>query len=204
MATASRMLAQAGGRAAAVASKARSASGRARSWARPTPTLEFEELTDPQGIVFWPEPIGRDNTRTPMVWDGSAQGGLHHRQALAAGEAAATGAQRRPAQAGRAGVGAGTATARCWPSAKATPALRDGRHAVSRPARAGAGLCARRRRGALLCLFNLSPVALSLTVSGVGAPGRAVAGCGPAGRPADAGPERAAFLPVDRDSDACQ
>lgn len=38
--------------------------------------LEFEELTDPQGIVFWPEPIGRDNTRTPMVWDGSAQGGF--------------------------------------------------------------------------------------------------------------------------------
>ncbi len=38
--------------------------------------LAFEELTDPQGINFWPEPIGRDNTRTPMVWDDSANGGF--------------------------------------------------------------------------------------------------------------------------------
>jgi alpha-glucosidase len=38
--------------------------------------LAFDELTDPQGINFWPEPIGRDNTRTPMVWDGSANGGF--------------------------------------------------------------------------------------------------------------------------------
>ena len=38
--------------------------------------LSFEELTDPQGINFWPEPIGRDNTRTPMVWDASANGGF--------------------------------------------------------------------------------------------------------------------------------
>lgn len=38
--------------------------------------LSFEELTDPQGITFWPEPVGRDGTRTPMVWDGSANGGF--------------------------------------------------------------------------------------------------------------------------------
>ena len=38
--------------------------------------LAFEELTDPQGINFWPAPIGRDNTRTPMVWDGGPQGGF--------------------------------------------------------------------------------------------------------------------------------
>jgi alpha-glucosidase len=38
--------------------------------------LAFEELTDPQGIVFWPEPIGRDGTRTPMVWDASANAGF--------------------------------------------------------------------------------------------------------------------------------
>ena len=29
--------------------------------------LSFEELTDPQGIAFWPAPVGRDGTRTPMV-----------------------------------------------------------------------------------------------------------------------------------------
>ncbi|WP_434615272.1 alpha-amylase family glycosyl hydrolase [Tabrizicola sp. M-4] len=38
--------------------------------------LTFDELTDPQGIAFWPEPVGRDNTRTPMVWDASENGGF--------------------------------------------------------------------------------------------------------------------------------
>lgn len=38
--------------------------------------LGFDELTDPQGINFWPEPIGRDNTRTPMVWDDSENAGF--------------------------------------------------------------------------------------------------------------------------------
>ncbi|MEO1705722.1 MAG: alpha-amylase family glycosyl hydrolase, partial [Pseudomonadota bacterium] len=30
--------------------------------------LAFEELTDVQGIAYWPEPVGRDNNRTPMPW----------------------------------------------------------------------------------------------------------------------------------------
>ncbi len=30
--------------------------------------LEFYELTDPQGIEFWPVDKGRDGCRTPMVW----------------------------------------------------------------------------------------------------------------------------------------
>jgi alpha-glucosidase len=34
--------------------------------------LTFEELTDPQGINFWPEPVGRDGCRTPMVWEAGA------------------------------------------------------------------------------------------------------------------------------------
>jgi len=33
--------------------------------------LELAELTDPQGIRFWPEPSGRDGCRTPMVWGAS-------------------------------------------------------------------------------------------------------------------------------------
>jgi alpha-glucosidase len=32
--------------------------------------LEFEELTDPPGIRFWPVYKGRDGCRTPMPWDG--------------------------------------------------------------------------------------------------------------------------------------
>ncbi|SLN35579.1 alpha-glucosidase [Roseisalinus antarcticus] len=31
--------------------------------------MEFEELTDPHAIRFWPDVKGRDGCRTPMVWD---------------------------------------------------------------------------------------------------------------------------------------
>lgn len=34
--------------------------------------LDFDELTDPQGIRFWPEEAGRDGCRTPMVWEVTA------------------------------------------------------------------------------------------------------------------------------------
>ena len=34
--------------------------------------LAFEELTDPQGIRFWPEEAGRDGCRTPMAWQAAA------------------------------------------------------------------------------------------------------------------------------------
>ncbi|WP_127558927.1 alpha-amylase family glycosyl hydrolase [Nioella ostreopsis] len=37
--------------------------------------LTFEELTDPEGINFWPEKTGRDGCRTPMVWDRDAPNG---------------------------------------------------------------------------------------------------------------------------------
>ena len=36
----------------------------------------WEELTDPPGFKFWPDYKGRDGCRTPMVWDGSAEGGF--------------------------------------------------------------------------------------------------------------------------------
>ena len=31
--------------------------------------LQYSELTDPQGINYWPADKGRDGCRTPMVWD---------------------------------------------------------------------------------------------------------------------------------------
>ena len=34
--------------------------------------LEFEELTDPPGIRFWPEDKGRDGCRTPIPWESGA------------------------------------------------------------------------------------------------------------------------------------
>lgn len=38
--------------------------------------LEWSELTDPQGIEFWPEDKGRDGCRTPMSWINAAKGGF--------------------------------------------------------------------------------------------------------------------------------
>ena len=37
--------------------------------------MEFSELTDPLGIRFWPESIGRDGCRTPMSWDANLKHG---------------------------------------------------------------------------------------------------------------------------------
>ena len=35
----------------------------------PETAMLFEELTDPRGIRFWPQDPGRDGCRTPMPWD---------------------------------------------------------------------------------------------------------------------------------------
>ncbi len=35
--------------------------------------LTYDELTDPQGLNFWPEDKGRDGCRTPMVWEKDAE-----------------------------------------------------------------------------------------------------------------------------------
>jgi alpha-glucosidase len=43
----------------------------------PETELLFEELTDPRGIRFWPEDKGRDGCRTPIPWDeGEAPNGF--------------------------------------------------------------------------------------------------------------------------------
>ncbi|HEV7717862.1 MAG TPA: alpha-glucosidase family protein [Arsenicitalea sp.] len=43
----------------------------------PQAEINFEELTDPPGIRFWPEYKGRDGCRTPMPWDeGDAPNGF--------------------------------------------------------------------------------------------------------------------------------
>ncbi|MGB3554367.1 MAG: alpha-amylase family glycosyl hydrolase, partial [Jannaschia sp.] len=37
--------------------------------------VSFEDLRDPYGIEFWPEYVGRDGCRTPMVWEASNTNG---------------------------------------------------------------------------------------------------------------------------------
>jgi alpha-glucosidase len=38
--------------------------------------IAYHELTDPPGFAFWPDYKGRDGCRTPMVWDATALGGF--------------------------------------------------------------------------------------------------------------------------------
>lgn len=127
--------------------------------------LAFEELTDPQGIVFWPEPIGRDNTRTPMVWDASAQGGF------------TTGTPWLPVKApqlarnvaSQSGVAGSVLESYRDMIAfrRDTDALVTGRTRIfdlPEP------VLAFMRGDALLCLFNLSAEPVTLTVTGVSGP----------------------------------
>lgn len=156
--------------------------------------LDFEELTDPQGITFWPEPIGRDNTRTPMVWDASANAGFSPVKPWL---------PVKPEQAARHVEGQKGAQGSVLEHYRQVLAFRKGSAAL----RAGKsrfldlpepvlGFVRGEGEGALLCLFNLSPVALSVTVAGVEAP------TGPSIHAVlqddrlTLGPNAAAFLPV--------
>ncbi len=131
--------------------------------------LSLEELTDPQGINFWPEPVGRDNTRTPMVWDNSANGGF------TGGNGTPWLPVKAPQLARNVAAQAGVAGSvlesyrEMLAFRRATPALRGA--AATRfldlpdPVLGfvrGAG------DEAVVCLFNLSPGSLRLTATGLG------------------------------------
>ena len=128
--------------------------------------LAFEELTDPQGINFWPEPVGRDNTRTPMVWDGGVNGGFSLGNGtpwlpvkppqLARNVASQQGVAGSVLETYRALI-----TFR-----KASPALMEGAtrfHDLPEPV---LGFTRGTGAAALTCVFNLSPEPLALTLAG--------------------------------------
>lgn len=156
--------------------------------------LAFEDLTDPQGIAFWPAPVGRDNTRTPMVWDGGPQGGF------------TTGTPWLPvkppqlarnvaAQAGKAGSVLEFYRA-LLEFRRATPALRQGRtQFIGTPA----PLLAFQRgqgSGAVLCLFNLSREAVALAFEAPLAPTGPVQNAKLADGVLTLGPNAVVFLPL--------
>ncbi len=156
--------------------------------------LGFEQLTDPQGITFWPEPVGRDNTRTPMVWDGSEFGGFSTVKPwlpvkppqLARNVALQDGVAGSVLEQYRAMIG----------FRKGSVALRAGRTRfldLGEPV-----LCFVREAAgeSLLCLFNLSPVALNLVVDGVGALVGPSLAAGLDGGRLVLGPNAVAFLTV--------
>jgi alpha-glucosidase len=156
--------------------------------------LGLEELTDPQGINFWPEPIGRDNTRTPMVWDGTKSGGF------------TTGKPWLPVKApqlarnvaGQTGV-AGSVLEfyrAILALRKGSQALIAGKtvfHDLPEPLLA----FTREAEGdALLCLFNLSAKAKTVTVQGTLTPLSASIGGALSGHKLTLAPNAAVFLPV--------
>ncbi len=153
--------------------------------------LGFEELTDPQGINFWPEPIGRDNTRTPMVWDASANGGF------------TTGKPWLPVKApqlarnvaGQKGVaGSVLEFYRSLLAFRRTEdALITGTtdfFDLPEP------ILAFTRGGTLLCVFNLSPKPRVVEVEGVAAVTGPSVGASLKGQTLTLGPNAAAFLTV--------
>ena len=127
--------------------------------------LAFHELTDPQGINFWPENKGRDGCRTPMVWErDAANAGFSERLPWL---------PVKPEQAGRAvDTQAGIEGSvlefyrKMLKLRRGTPGLMTGKTRffhTREPILAFA-------RDQLLCVFNLSPHPVSLPLKDAGDP----------------------------------
>jgi len=132
--------------------------------------LDLHELTDPQGIAFWPEPVGRDNTRTPMVWDATDHGGFSSVKPWLPVKPAQL-ARQVAGQQGSPGSVLETYRA-ILAFRRTTPALITGGtqfHDLPEPVLA---FTRRAEWEAVTCLFNLSPAAVTLTID-------AAALCGP-------------------------
>jgi alpha-glucosidase len=128
--------------------------------------LEYHELTDPQGLRFWPENKGRDGCRTPMAWD-----------AAEPNAGFSTGRPWLPVKAPQAArhvagqLGREDSVLefyrRMLRLRRETEALRTGRTAfldTSEP------VLAFTRGGEVLCIFNLSPESHTVRVEGAGEP----------------------------------
>ncbi len=128
--------------------------------------LELHELTDPQGIRFWPEPVGRDGCRTPMTWDagqpnaGFSMGNVGPWLPVKAAQAA----NHVAGQAGRADSVLEFYRA-MLKLRRETEELRTGRTAFFDVA---APVLAFTRGGSVLCVFNLSPERRQVRLSGGG------------------------------------
>ena len=155
--------------------------------------LSFEELTDPQGINFWPEPVGRDNTRTPMVWDDSVNAGFSRGNGKPWLPVKAPQLARNVAsQNGIAGSVLETYRAMiAW--RKANPTLLTAGtvfHDLPEP------ILAFTRGARLLCVFNLSPIPHVVKITGTAILTGPSLAADLQGQVLTLGPNAAAFLTV--------
>ena len=134
----------------------------------PEADILFEELTDPPGIRFWPEYKGRDGCRTPIPWEeGEAPNGF------------TTGKPWLPVKPGHSALN--VAAQEADPASmlnfyrmalafrREHEALIDGDIEFLK---AGEPVLAFRRQGEkenLVCIFNLSPATVRVTVTGAAA-----------------------------------
>ena len=153
--------------------------------------LALEELTDPQGITFWPEPVGRDNTRTPMIWDATPNGGFSSGKPWLPVKAPQL-ARNVASQQGV--MGSVLETYRAMIAfRKASPALMKG---TTRFLDLPEPLLAFTRGEALLCLFNLSPDPREVTLTGTATLTGPSLAADLQGQTLKLGPNAAAFLTV--------
>ena len=133
----------------------------------PQADINFEELTDPPGIRFWPEYKGRDGCRTPIPWEeGDSPNGFsiakpwlpikqnHSALSVASQDAdpGSTLAFYRKALAFR----------------RQHDAVIDGDIAFFKTAEPVLAYRRIAENGNLVCVFNLSPAPLSVTLTGLG------------------------------------
>jgi alpha-glucosidase len=127
--------------------------------------LEYHELDDPQGKVFWPENKGRDGCRTPMVWDAAELNAGFSTGKPWLPVKPPQAARHVAGQLGREGSVL-ESYRRMLALRRKSPALRTGATAffdTSDPVLAFA------RGGEMLCVFNLSAGERAVEVSGAGA-----------------------------------
>lgn len=153
----------------------------------------YEELTDPPGFKFWPEYKGRDGCRTPMVWDGSANGGFSTVKPWL---------PVKPPQLARNVAGQDGQAGSVLEFYRAMLAFRKGSALSGRGTRfldVAEPVLAFTRGDALLCLFNLSDQSQSLHVAGVGGVAGPSQGAALAGQGLTLAPLGFAFLTVTGD-----
>lgn len=123
--------------------------------------LTYDELTDPQGLTFWPEDKGRDGCRTPMVWDSNAGNGGFS-------EATPWLPVKAPQLArARDGQGVRDFYKAMLKLRRETEALRRGR---TRFLDTPEPVLAFTRGDGILCAFNLSPHAATMPLEGTATP----------------------------------